>query len=143
MNMENENSCNIRRWDILKRQLKNLAPASFLKTIQANPNAILVDVRTPTEFDSGSLPNAINMDFLGLDYWDIFESLDRRQPVFVFCRSSRRSVRTAMFMKNGGFQEVYNLEGGLNALGAEFPSAIVKPVLYPTKKLQNKKHPPA
>lgn len=125
--MENDNSCNIKRWDILKRQLKNLAPAEFLKTIQTKAEAILIDVRTPEEFDNGTLPNAINMDFLGADYWELFDGLDQTKPVFVFCRSSRRSVRTAMFMKNGGFHEVYNLEGGLNALSAEFPQAIVKP----------------
>ncbi|GAB5551633.1 MAG: hypothetical protein Sapg2KO_12240 [Saprospiraceae bacterium] len=125
--MENDNSCNIKRWDILKRQLKNLAPAEFLKTIQSKADAILIDVRTPEEFDHGTLPNAINMDFLGGDYWGIFDGLDQTKPVFVFCRSSRRSVRTAMFMKNGGFHEVYNLEGGLNALSVEFPQAIVKP----------------
>lgn len=126
--MENENSCNIKRWDVLKRQLTNLAPADFLKKIQTKEGAVLVDVRTPEEFDSGTLPKAINMDFLGKDYWDIFDCMDKNRPVFVFCRSSRRSVRTAMFMKNGGFKEVYNLDGGLNALGAVFPEAIVKPV---------------
>lgn len=124
--MENDNSCNIKRWDLLKRQLKNLAPAEFLKAIQLKADALLIDVRTPEEFDNGTLPKAINMDFLGADYWEIFDSIDKSRPIFVFCRSSRRSVRTAMFMKNGGFQEVYNLDGGLNTLVAEFPQAIVK-----------------
>lgn len=124
--MENDNSCNIKRWDLLKRQLKNLAPAEFLQAIQTKEHALLIDVRTPEEFENGTLPNAINMDFLGTDYWDTFDRIDKSRPIFVFCRSSRRSVRTAMFMKNGGFQEVYNLDGGLNTLGAEFPQAIVK-----------------
>ena len=75
----------------------------------------MIDVRTPDEFEIGALPGSRNMNFLGEDYWDIFESLDRSLPTFVYCRTGRRSVRTVMFMKNGGFQEVYNLDGGLVA----------------------------
>ena len=127
--MENNDACNIRRWDILKRELKNLKPIDFLAQLKQKPQAILIDVRTPEEFAEGTLSNAINMDFLGADYWDKFEQLDRTLPTFVFCRSGRRSVRTVMFMKNGGFQEVYNLDGGLNALREEQAEAIVSPVL--------------
>lgn len=125
--MEKDNSCKIKRWDLLKRQLTNLTPAEFLKVAQHQKDAILIDVRTPDEFANGTLPKAINMDFLGENYWDVFDQIDPSKPVFVFCRSGRRSVRTAMFMKNGGFQEVYNLDGGLNLLLAEFPHAIANP----------------
>ena len=126
--MENNDACNIRRWDILKRQLKNLNPTDFLAHLKQMPEAILIDVRTPAEFSEGTLPNAINMDFLGSDYWEAFDQLDRSRPTFVFCRSGRRSVRTVMFMKNGGFHQVYNLDGGLNALREVIEDAIVVPV---------------
>ena len=126
--MENDSACNIRRWDILKRQLSNLEPEEFLAKYQDQAiDAALIDVRTPEEFHSGTLDGAMNMDFLGKDYWDTFEALDKSKPVFVFCRSGRRSVRTAMFMKNGGFNVVYNLDGGLNALRAQLEEAIVIP----------------
>lgn len=127
--MEKNNNCKLKRWDLLKRHLKNLNPADFLSAIQHQKDAILIDVRTPAEFDAGTLSKAINMDFLGDNYWEIFDQIDQSKPVFVFCRSGRRSVRTATFMKNGGFQEVYNLDGGLNELATEFPQAIVKPVI--------------
>lgn len=124
---EKEKTCQLRRWDILKRKLTNLDPNAFLEKLSKLSNYTLVDVRTPDEYASGTLPKAINMDFLGEDYWDKFESLDREKPILVFCRSSRRSVRTAMFMKNGGFQEVYNLEGGLNTLLDRFPNVLKPP----------------
>ena len=124
---KNENGCNIRRWDILKRNLTNLEPEAFLKKLTELAEFTLVDVRTSKEFATGSLPNAMNMDFLGKGYWEIFESLDTTKPTFVFCQSSRRSVRTAMFMKNGGFREVYNLEGGLNNLLEHFPNILECP----------------
>ncbi|HKK73504.1 MAG TPA: rhodanese-like domain-containing protein [Saprospiraceae bacterium] len=122
-----DNTCNIRRWDILKRELTHLEPDAFLRKLTSLSDYTLLDVRTPKEFAAGSLPQAVNMDFLGDDFWDIFERIDKERPVLVFCRSSRRSIRTAMFMKNGGFREVYNLEGGLNKLLAQFPEAIFPP----------------
>jgi rhodanese-related sulfurtransferase len=123
-----ENNCNIRRWDVLKRELTNLGPGEFLQKLAKLPDYTLIDVRTPEEYAAGSLPNAINMDFLGDDFWDAFEAIDKERPVLVFCRSSRRSVRTAMFMKNGGFREVYNLDGGLNKLLEQFPGVLVAPM---------------
>lgn len=122
-----DNTCNIHRWDILKRELTHLEPDEFLRKLASLSDYTLLDVRTPKEFALGSLPHALNMDFLGDDFWDIFERIDKERPVLVFCRSSRRSIRTAMFMKNGGFREVYNLEGGLNKLLAQFPEAISPP----------------
>lgn len=111
--MESQNACNIKRWELLKQQLNNLPPEAFQQQLKAQPGAILIDVRTPPEFQENHLPGALNMDFLGTDYWDIFDRLDRSVPTFVYCRTGRRSVRTVMFMKNGGFQKVYNLDGGL------------------------------
>ena len=127
--MEQDNSCNIKRWELLKRELKNLKPIAFLDLLTQKGEVQLLDVRTPGEFASGSIPGAANMDFLGLDYWDQFDALDKQKPTFVFCRSGRRSVRTVMFMKNGGFAEVYNMDGGLNALSEIDPSRIEEPNL--------------
>lgn len=127
--MENDNACDIKRWDILKRQLNNLSPLPFLEKIKKVANPILIDVRTPEEFAQGTLADAINMNFLGDNYWDTFDALDKDRPTFVFCRSGRRSVRTSMFMKNGGFKEVYNMDGGLNTLTTVAPEVIVVPVL--------------
>lgn len=113
--MDQKEQCQVKRWDLLKQQLNNLCPEEFRRRLKENPQAILIDVRTPQEFGQEALPGARNMDFLGMRYWDIFESLDKEAPTFVYCRTGRRSVRTAMFMHNGGFREVYNLDGGLVA----------------------------
>ena len=41
--------------------------------------------------------------------------MDTTAPYFIYCRSSRRSVRACTLMRNGGFQELYNMDGGLAA----------------------------
>ena len=108
-----QSSCPISRWQQLKQQLNNLAPAAFLEAIRNTPGAIVVDVRTAEEYAAEHLPGAINLDYLAPGFWDEVEQLDPHRPYFVYCRSCRRSIRACTLMRNGGFAQVYNLDGGL------------------------------
>ncbi len=80
-------------------------------------NALLVDVRTPEEFSSGSAKDAINIPL------QVFESrmdeLKNKGKVIVFCRSGNRSGQAKQILENAGFTEVVNggsLENVLNEL---------------------------
>lgn len=110
-----EKTCKISRWEILKQQLNNLGSEEFQQAIAQGKNLVVIDVRTEEEFTAGHLPNAINISYLAYDFWDRMEQLDPDTHYYVYCRSGRRSVRTCTLMKNGGFKNVYNLDGGLNA----------------------------
>ncbi len=95
----------------------------FWAAWKSSTDALLIDVRTPEEFESGSLKGAINVDYLGPDLLVQLERLDQKKTYFVFCRSCRRSTRVCTLMQNSGFGHVYNLEGGLKAYNAELLSA--------------------
>ncbi len=109
-----DKSCKTPRWRLLKSELNNLSPDSFWNQIKATKNAIILDVRTPAEFATGHIRNAVNIDFLANDFWDRVEELPCSHDIFVYCRSGRRSIRTCTLMRNGGFdnQKIFNLEGG-------------------------------
>ena len=109
------NECKISRWAILKNELSSLTPAAFLAQMRQFPDAILLDCRTPSEFASGCLPNAINFNYLSQDFVGEMNKLDPDKKYLVYCRSERRSIRTCMLLKNGGFTDVHNLDGGLNS----------------------------
>lgn len=111
--MENQ-SCKTNRWRQLKAQLNNLAPHAFAAMIEQHPQAILIDVRTAGEQVTGALPGAIPLDYLAYDFIDRLEELDPQATYLVYCRSGRRSIRACTLMKNSGFTQVYNLDGGLN-----------------------------
>lgn len=111
-----QDQCEVPRWQLLKQQLNNLSPQQFLQAIANTPGATVIDVRTPAEFAVGHLDRAINIDYLGEGFWDKMEALDPAQTYFVYCRTSRRSVRTCTLMRNGGFANVFHLDGGWNAL---------------------------
>ena len=108
-------SCEIPRWQLLKQQLINLHPREFKEQFQADSKALLIDVRTVSEFEKGSLPNAIHIDYFAHSFYEQLERLDRSKHYYIICRTGRRSVRTGVLMKNWGFKNVVNLEGGLTA----------------------------
>jgi rhodanese-related sulfurtransferase len=113
--------CKISRWQELKRQIRNLTPAEFHCKMVESPGAVLIDVRTPPEFESGSLPGAINLNYLDHAFWDRMEEMCPDKTYLVFCRTGRRSIRTCLLMQNGGFREVYNLDGGYVAWLEKMP----------------------
>ncbi len=108
-----QKACKPGRWFLLKQQLNNLHPGAFLRAARQSSQAMILDVRTQEEFLTGALPNAVNLNYLGEEFLDRLEALDPRKKYFVYCRTGRRSVRVCTLMQNSGFQEVYNLEGGL------------------------------
>jgi rhodanese-related sulfurtransferase len=66
--------------------------------------AFLVDVRTPGEFASGSVPGAVNIPLDRVE-----QSLDQfKGPVIVFCRSGMRSSQAKDILVRNGYKDVVN-----------------------------------
>jgi rhodanese-related sulfurtransferase len=118
--MSNNTICEIPRWQLLKQRLNNLNPTEFRRALRDTPDAVIIDVRTPEEFATGHIPGAVNIDYLGEQFWERMEQLDPARAYFIYCRTSRRSVRTGTLMRNGGFRQVYHLDGGWNAWVSTF-----------------------
>ena len=93
----------------------NLSVDAFEKGLAGDPAIQLVDVRTPEEFADGPLPFAANIDWKASGFLETAEAtLDKAKPVFVYCRSGRRSAEAAAALGKKGFK-VSNLEGGILA----------------------------
>lgn len=99
---------------------ENIDPNTFSEKLQSASNVQLIDVRTPEEFNSKHLENAVNIDFNGADFDTEITKLDKTKPTFVYCLSGGRSSSAVAKMQELGFTELYNMEGGMmkwNALG--------------------------
>ncbi len=69
--------------------------------------ALVVDVRTPPEFRSGSYPGAVNLPLHELA--EVGERLGARdRPIVVYCASGHRSKSAAAALKKAGFTDVTN-----------------------------------
>tara|TARA_Y100000588_G_scaffold107090_1_gene117227 strand:+ start:350 stop:724 length:375 start_codon:yes stop_codon:yes gene_type:complete len=76
-------------------------------------NAVLVDVRTNDEYNSGYIENSINIDYFSDDFSENVEKLDKNTPIVLYCRSGKRSSKSANKLSKLGFKEIYNLQGGI------------------------------
>ncbi|MGY5353324.1 rhodanese-like domain-containing protein [Wenyingzhuangia sp. IMCC45467] len=72
----------------------------------------LVDVRTAAEYKQGAINKAKNINVLSADFLEKTKQLDKNKPVYLYCRSGKRSQKALKILQKHGFKEVYDLEGG-------------------------------
>jgi len=97
---------------------KKLVDAEAFESQITTKKVQLIDVRTPKEFNEGTILAAKNIDFLADDFSKRIEELDKKQPVYIFCQSGKRSAAAATKLQEAGF-EVIELAGGYKAWKAE------------------------
>lgn len=97
----------------------NLYPTEFHAQLQKSDQPILLDVRTPEEFDESRLPNAVNLNFYDENFAERIGHFDKEQPIFIYCHSGSRSKNTADKLIKMGFQQIYHLDGGIVAWESE------------------------
>jgi phage shock protein E len=78
---------------------------------------IVIDVRTPSEFDAGHIAGAQNIDVEASDFGSRIASLDKKGAYLVYCRTGRRSGIAAQQMADAGFTSIVDA-GGMDALVA-------------------------
>ena len=79
---------------------------------QLTKTTILIDVRTPEEFDEGHLSGAVNVSVTSIDFANQINEFSKKGPIYVYCRSEKRSNRAANLMKADGFPMMIELEKG-------------------------------
>ncbi len=99
-----------------QNSVKKLPAAEFLvavldKTVQ------LIDVRTQREYDAGHIRGAMNIDwFQPLLFKRSIRDLDKKQPVYIYCRTGNRSEKASRKLTKLGFTQIYDLQGGITAV---------------------------
>ena len=73
---------------------------------------ILLDVRTPMEYNEGHIENAKNIDISNSNFESEIDKLDKDQTVFVYCAIGVRSSKAANILRKKGFKHVFDLDGG-------------------------------
>jgi rhodanese-related sulfurtransferase len=85
------------------------------KKIEGNKNVLIVDVRTPYEYNSGHIQGAINIDYYATDFKTQLSKLDHSLPIYIYCHSGVRSAKAAHTLKSLNFSKIYDLDGGIVA----------------------------
>lgn len=77
---------------------------------KAASGAILLDVRTPQEYDEGHIPGSKNVPLQALDAVDTVIR-GKETPLFVYCHSGARSRQAVSVLKSKGYRNVTNIGG--------------------------------
>jgi len=94
--------------------LKSVSLSEWKNTYENNKNLIIIDVRTPEEYNKGHIENAINIDYYNPNFQTELKKLDKTKEYLIHCKSGSRSGKTLNIMKNLNFKNVLNLKGGIN-----------------------------
>jgi len=104
-------------WPTLSRKIYGIKEVGVLETTQLinHHDAVVVDVREERELAEGRLPGAKNIP-LG-QFGSRLGELEKfkQRPLVVVCRSGARSASACKTLRKNGFEQVYNLGGGISA----------------------------
>ena len=98
------------------RNITALAPteaSNLIEKHKGDSEFVILDIRTPGEYQSGHLQNAIMIDFYAQSFADEIGRLDRDKSYLVYCRSGNRSARSMDLFKKLQFQKIYHLTSGI------------------------------
>ena len=74
-------------------------------------NAVLLDVRTPEEHKTGYLEGAVLLPLAELESKISSKVADKNTPIYIYCRSGRRSGTAVEKLKAMGYTDLHNLGG--------------------------------
>ena len=82
--------------------------------LSAPPSTLILDVRSPEEFASGHVPNAVNIphDELASRLTELQDF--RSAPVVVYCERGGRAGKAALVLTNSGFSHIRHLTGDMS-----------------------------
>lgn len=78
-------------------------------------DAAVVDVRPAADYAKGHIINAINLPMNGFKNQMAVLSKYKGKPIVVTCRSGAQSTAACGILRKAGFEDVFNLKGGIMA----------------------------
>ncbi|SNZ06363.1 Rhodanese-related sulfurtransferase [Persephonella hydrogeniphila] len=86
--------------------------AEEFKRLMKDKNVVILDVRTPQEYDKDGHIKGANLIPVQVFRYIYLPGL-RDKKVLVYCRSGNRSVTASRILEQMGVKNVYNLKGGI------------------------------
>lgn len=81
--------------------------------LSKNEGVVILDIRTPAEYQEGHIPGAINIDFYNRNFESKLKELDKNEQYFVYCRTGNRSSTALKMMHKLGFTKVWHMYKGI------------------------------
>ena len=97
----------------VRAEATNVTPDEAEKLIAETPGIIVLDVRSPEEFDHQHIKGAVNVNVFDAGFQDQVAALDQTKPVIIHCQSGGRSSQALSEMAGKvKFPKIYHLKSG-------------------------------
>jgi len=92
--------------------MKEITVEELKEKIDRKEDFQLIDVRESFEYDTSNLDGE-NIPLAGILLEK--DKISKDKPVIIHCRSGKRSAQAIKMLENEGFDNLYNLQGGILA----------------------------
>lgn len=95
--------------------MADLTQQEWKDQLEADSNAVIIDVRTDEEVEEGYIPESIQMDIQNPgEFMEKAKALNPDKNYYVYCRSGGRSGQACSLFNSLGIKNAYNLMGGIS-----------------------------
>ena len=101
-----------------------ISPAQAAALLKEN-KARFIDVREPWEFSTAQIPGSVLMP-MGDVPARAHQELDPEERLVILCHHGARSLNTAVWLRNQGFEQAQSLRGGIDAWSAEVDPSVAR-----------------
>jgi len=100
--------------DVAKMKAPHISPQEFREVLRDPGTTLILDTRNEFEVEMGSFHGAVNPRMRTFRQFPaIAEGLKPDQPVVMFCTGGMRCKKVSAFLRQRGFKNVRQLEGGI------------------------------
>ncbi len=108
----------------LRNTGKFLEPSEFKKILDRKEDIVLIDARNNYEARIGRFKNAITLDIKNFrDLPEVIKKLEayKNKKIITYCTGGIRCEKASAFLKENGFNDVFQIKGGILKFGEQFP----------------------
>lgn len=98
---------------LMPNQARAQSAIDFKAKLDSVKHKNLLDVRMPREYGVGHIKGAVNYNVYDKDFKEKVSTLDKKTPLFVYCKGGGRSAMAVKQLKELGFTEIHELKGGI------------------------------
>lgn len=102
--------------------VESLSPAEVKKILDSDKNVKLIDVREVWEHETAKIPNSELMPLS--NFINEMKKLNPKDKHIIYCHHGNRSLRVCNYLSEQGFENLINLDGGIEAWSQEIDSSI-------------------
>ena len=108
---------------ILRRMFyKRISPKQLSERLNKGEKLKFIDVREPVEYEIARVEKAELLPLSRFNEW--IETLKPEDEIVVMCHHGVRSANVCMYLAQNGFENVSNLEGGIDFWSIEIDETV-------------------